>query len=178
MHAGLDSPHDLELPLKQRQRRAHRRLGTHVADLHVRDGPQPPTFLGDLVEQCQQHLTRLLVWERHDVVLDGPARDIHVSELPGRDGRVITLDAHTACFQPAGQVAQRTCVNQLPNKRSASAGVAPDDVNKTHAIRAEARDVVILHQVLTLLMSLVFFFPVTVDGQHLVSALVYRDDVR
>ena len=63
VQSGLNRRHNLELALQQGQRSAYRRLTGHVANLHVRRGREPTTFLNNVVEQRVQNLAGLLVWQ-------------------------------------------------------------------------------------------------------------------
>ena len=177
MHARLHGRHGFQLALQQREGRAHRCVGRHVADLHVCDGAEAPTLVSDLVQQRQQHLTWLLVGERHDVVFDRAGGDVHVAELARGDRSVVALDPQPPGFQPAGQVRQRAGVDQLTYQAGASACVAADQVDQAQTVCTEAHHIGVLHEVLALELELVVFLPVTANGQHLRRGAVYRDDV-
>ena len=50
-------------------------------------------------------------------------------------------------------------------------------MNQPEAIRTEARDVLVVHEVLTRLVGQVSFKPVSPDGEHCTGIFNYRDDV-
>ena len=67
----------------------------------------------DGLKQRSQNLTRLLVWQRHDVVTDRARANVHVTELTRSDRSVISLGTQAAGLEAPGQVAQRTGIHQL-----------------------------------------------------------------
>jgi hypothetical protein len=103
VHTGLHSRHRFQRAFQQGKCSPHWRVGAHITDFHIADGAEPATFLGDLVQQRQQGLARLLVRQRHDVVFDGTAGHVHVAELARRDGCVVTLDAQTTSLEAPGE---------------------------------------------------------------------------
>ena len=175
--ARLDGGHDLELPLQQRQRGAHRRLRGHVRDLQVCHAGQAPAVFDDLVQQIGQHHAGFFVRQRQDVVADAAPADIHVPELARLDRLVVVLDAHSASFEPARQVRQRASVDQLSQKACAGLGVAADQVEQPQAVRAKPGDVVVLHEVLLAHVQQPVLAPVAAHGKQHVVVLEHRDDV-
>ena len=101
---GLNGSHGLQGSFQNCQGCPYGGLGTHIADLHVRDGTQPASLFCDLIEQSQQGCAWLLIGERHDVVFDGPAWHIHIPEFTWGNWGVISFDPHTTGLQPTGQV--------------------------------------------------------------------------
>ena len=65
----------------------------------------------------------------------------------------------------------------MADQRSASAGIATDDVDQAKAIHTKAGHVGVLHEVLALEFELVVFVPVAADGQHLGGRAVNRDHI-
>ena len=120
----------------------------------------------------------LLVREHHDVVFDRTAWHVYVAELARCDWCVVTLCTHAPSLQATRQVRQRASVHQLADDRSASAGVATDDVDEAQTVEAKAGHIDVVHEVVVLQAQRVIFFPVTAHGQHLLSAAVDCHDVR
>ena len=98
MYPRLHGAHGLQGSLKQRKGCSHRSICAHVGDIHVRYGPKPATLFGDLFQQRHQNLAWLLVWERHHVIFDGSAGNVHIPEFTGLDGGVIPFDPHSTGF--------------------------------------------------------------------------------
>ena len=68
VHTRLHSRHHFELALQQSQSCAHRGVGRHVGDLHIRSSCEAATFFNDSAQQLEQDRRRLFVWQWQDVV--------------------------------------------------------------------------------------------------------------
>ena len=166
MYPSLYSTHGLQGTLKQSQRSTHRGVRTHVANIHITDGTQSATFFSNLIQQCKQSLAWLLVRERHNIIPDRSARNVHIPELARSNRCVITLDTQPTGLQTTRQVTQRTCINQLANQRCTCPSITTDQVNQTQSVSTEAGYVGILHEVLALEFLLVVLFPVTANRKN------------
>ena len=150
VQSGLNRRHNLELALQQGQCRAHRRLSRHVANLHVRRGREPTTFLNNVVEQRVQNLAGLLVRQGQDVVAQRTGADVYVTELTRLDGGIVSLDAQATGLQTTGQVGQRTGIHQLAHDAGGALGKPADEVEQPEAVRTKTGDVLVVHEVLAL----------------------------
>ena len=176
--ASLHRRHDLQLPLKQGQGRAHGRLRTHVRDIHVCGTGKPPSLIDDLIQQLQQGAAWLFVRQSHYVVAHCPAGDIHIPELTWGDGRVIALDSQPASLQSTRQVRQSTGVHKLTDQRRSRLGSTTDQVDQTKAVAAKTRDVLVVNEVLALLLSLVILQPIAANRQDFRRIFQDRDHIR
>ena len=104
MDTGLNGSHGLQGSFQNCQGCPYRGLGTHIADLHVRDGTQSASFFCDLIEQSQEGCAWLLIGERHDVVFDRSAWHINVPEFTWGDWRIVSFDPHATGLQSTGQI--------------------------------------------------------------------------
>ena len=93
MHPGLDRRQDFKLALQQSQRGAHGRLRAHVGHLHIRSRSKAPALIHDGAQQLVQHVGRLFIWQRQDVVADVATAQVHVAELARSDGGVVALNS-------------------------------------------------------------------------------------
>ena len=96
VQAGLHSTHHLQHTLKNRKRRTHRGIGAHVAYVQIPSRGKRTTFLDDVLEQPIEHLARLFVRQREDVVTDAATRDVHVTEFTGSNGGIVTFNPQPA----------------------------------------------------------------------------------
>ena len=104
--ACLHSRHNFQGALKDRQGRTNRRVGRHIADVKVSRICKATAVFNDLVQQLQQGLTWLLVWQRHQVVFDRTAWNINVTEFARGNRCIVTLNTHAARLETTGQVGQ------------------------------------------------------------------------
>jgi hypothetical protein len=122
-------------------------------------------------------LARLLVWQGEDVVPDRTGTHVHVPELAWGDGCVVALDPEAARLQTTWEVGQRTGIYQLTQQRCGALCVPADQVKQTEAVSTEARDILVVDEVLALQAVLVRLFPVPTDGQNLTGVLQNRHHV-
>ena len=177
MNPRLNSTHGLELPLQNCQRGSHRGLGAHITDLQISNRRQPPSVLSNPLKQRRQNLTRLFVWQRHDVIPHCPGRNIYIPELTRRNRRVVSLNSKTTRLQTTRQVRQRTRIYKLANDGSTSASITTNNVDITQAISTKARNVRVLDEVLSLEFLSVFLFPVPAYGQYLLRTSFNGNDI-
>ena len=178
VHAGLHGGQDFKLALQQCQRGAHRSLRRHVGHLHIRSRSKPTALIHDGAQQLVQHVGRLFIWQRQDVVADVATAQVHVAELAGSNRGVVALNAQPTGLQTARKIAQGTGIDQLSHQGSRRLRKATDQVEQTEAICTEAGDVLVVDEVLTLLVIVVVLLPVAADSQNLIGALDERHHVR
>ena len=102
VHTRLHSRHHLELALQQSQSCAHRGVGRHVGNLHVRSSCKAATFFNDGAQQLEQHHRRLFIWQGQDVVPQCAGADVYVTELTGGNRSVIPLNPKSARLEAPG----------------------------------------------------------------------------
>ena len=161
VRTGLDSGEDFELAFEQRQGRTHGRLRRHVGHLHVCGGSEATAFLNNIPQQLVQDAGRLLVRQRQDAVADVATSDVHIAELARSDGGVVTLDAQPSALQTSRQIAQRTRIHQLSHQRRRGFSEPANQVEQAKAIRPEAGDVLVVHEVLALEFEWVVLTPIS-----------------
>ena len=176
--ARLDGRHVFQRALQDGQGSPHRSLRAHVRQVQVCGVSESPSFLHDFLHEGRQHLTRLLVREREQVIPQGATGHVHVAPLPRCYRGIHPLDPHTSGLEAPRQVGQRAGIHQLSDETGAGFGECPNEVDKAEGIEPEPRDVEIVHEVLARRIGLVLLDPVTAYGQHLPGALVERYDVR
>ena len=178
MDTGLNGSHGLQGSFQNCQGCTHGGLGTHIADLHVRDGTQSASLFCDLIEQSQEGCTWLLIGERHDVVFDGPAGHIHIPEFTWGDWGVITLDPHATGLQSTGQVGQSPRIHQLANQRSTCTGVTADHMDQSHPIETKPWDITVVHEMLALGFLVIVFQPISINRQNIPGSPVNGYHIR
>ena len=164
---GLNGPHGLQGSFQNRQGCTHRGLGTHIADLHVRDGTQSASLFCDLIEQSQEGCAWLLIWERHDVVFDGSTGNINVPEFTWSDWGIVSFDPHATGLQSTGQIGQSPRINQLANQGSTCTGITTDHMDQSHPVEAKPWDITVVHKMLALGFLVIVFQPISINRQNI-----------
>jgi len=166
------------LPLNERECRANRCILVGVTEGSIRNVRCLTPVFNDALQQVEQGSTWLLVWQRHDVVFEHPARNINVFELSGPVWRAVVFNAHAACLESARNVCQRAGVNKLSQQRCACFGVPPNNVHKPKPVKTEPGNVRVVNKVLLFDLFAVVFLPITANRHQLIGRFVDGYDVR
>ena len=136
VQALVDSRHDLHAALQKRHGCADRSLLVHVADLFVGQRDKPTTALDQASQELTQRSAGLLVRQRHQGVAQIATGGVHVAPLSGLDGLVAVTDANALGLKAAGQVGQRSGVDELAEDRRCRPTQTANHVHQAKAVEA------------------------------------------
>ena len=170
--ARLNGGHGLERALKDSQRRAHRSLTRHVADLKISSRCEATAFLYDGTQKRVKYLARFLVWQRHDVIAHRTRRHIDVTPLARANRGVVTLDPQTLSLETTRKITESASINKLTDKAGTRLSKSADEMNKTESVEPKTRNVRVVHEVVALLFALIFWVPVASDRQDGLRSLI------
>ena len=178
MQPLVNSGHDRGALLQQRNGRTHCRILIAVAYLQIRNRRHTTARIHTETHQRKQRLAWLLVRQRQERLLQVHAARINVAPLARRDRHIIILDPRTLGLEARWQVAQRTRIGQLTQRRRSRLRQTTNQVQKAQAIRTGTLDQQVVDVVLLTLFQVLFLFPIATNTHHALGYLINRDHVR